>query len=49
MSVTATTNLIEPHGGKLVDRTGPRPGGIEKLEQLQLTSRCSQTSTEALT
>ena len=34
VSVIETTQLIEPHGGKLVDRTGPRPDGVEKLEQL---------------
>jgi hypothetical protein len=39
VSVVETTQLIEPHGGKLVDRTGPRPDGLEKLEQLALTSR----------
>ena len=39
MTVAETTQLIEPHGGKLVDRTGPRPDGIERLEQLPLTSR----------
>ena len=39
MSVTTATHLIEPHGGKLVDRTGSRPDGIERLEQLQLTPR----------
>ncbi len=39
MTVAATTQLIEPHGGKLVDRTGPRPDGIERLEQIPLTSR----------
>ena len=39
MSVTTATHLIEPHGGKLVDRTGPRPDGIERLEQIPLTSR----------
>jgi sulfate adenylyltransferase len=39
MSVAETTQLIEPHGGKLVDRTGPRPDGIERLEQIPLTSR----------
>jgi sulfate adenylyltransferase len=37
--VVETTQLIEPHGGKLVDRTGPRPDGIERLEQIPLTSR----------
>jgi sulfate adenylyltransferase len=39
VSVTTATHLIEPHGGKLVDRTGPRPDGVERLEQLELTSR----------
>jgi sulfate adenylyltransferase len=39
MKTAETTQLIEPHGGKLVDRTGPRPGGIERLEQIPLTSR----------
>ena len=39
MSVTTATHLIEPPGGKLVDRTGPRPDGVERLEQLELTSR----------
>jgi sulfate adenylyltransferase len=39
MTVQETTQLIEPHGGKLVDRTGPRPEGIERLEQIPLTSR----------
>jgi sulfate adenylyltransferase len=39
MTVAETTQLIEPHGGKLVDRTGPRPEGIERLEQIPLTSR----------
>ena len=39
MSVAETTQLIEPHGGKLVDRTGSRPDGVEQLEQLALTPR----------
>jgi sulfate adenylyltransferase len=39
MKTAETTQLIEPHGGKLVDRTGPRPDGIERLEQIRLTSR----------
>ncbi len=39
MTVVETAQLIEPHGGKLVDRTGPRPEGIERLEQIPLTSR----------
>jgi sulfate adenylyltransferase len=37
--VVEATQLIEPHGGKLVDRTGPRPDGIDRLEQIPLTSR----------
>jgi len=39
VSVTTASHLTEPHGGKLVDRTGPRPDGVERLEQLELTSR----------
>jgi sulfate adenylyltransferase len=31
--------LISPHGGKLVDRTGARPDGVDRLERLPLTSR----------
>ena len=38
-TATEQQHLIEPHGGKLVDRTGPRPDGVEQLEQLALTSR----------
>src|SRR2546421_5960233 len=39
MSLTETQALIAPHGGRLVDRTGPRPDGVERLEQIPLTSR----------
>jgi sulfate adenylyltransferase len=39
MTVVETTHLIEPHGGKLVDRTGLRPDGIDRLEQIPLTPR----------
>ncbi|MDP9231220.1 MAG: hypothetical protein M3O73_00455, partial [Actinomycetota bacterium] len=39
MKTAETTQLTEPHGGKLVDRTGPRPDGIDRLEQIPLTSR----------
>jgi len=39
VSATQTQTLIEPHGGKLVDRTGPRPDGVDRLEQVPLTSR----------
>jgi sulfate adenylyltransferase len=35
----ATDRLISPHGGKLVDRTGERLDGVERLESLTLTSR----------
>jgi sulfate adenylyltransferase len=39
VTVVETQTLIAPHGGKLVDRTGPRPDGVERLEQIELTSR----------
>src|SRR5215204_26609 len=39
MKTTETAQLIEPHGGKLVERTGARPEGIDRLEQIPLTSR----------
>ncbi|HEY6149635.1 MAG TPA: sulfate adenylyltransferase [Gaiellaceae bacterium] len=39
MSVTETRELIAPHGGKLIDRVAPRPDGVERLEQIELTSR----------
>ena len=40
VSVTVTqTGLIRPHGGELVDRTGERPGDLDRLEVLTLTSR----------
>ncbi len=39
MTVVETASLIAPHGGRLVDRIGPRPGGVERLEQIPLTSR----------
>jgi sulfate adenylyltransferase len=39
VSVTETQTLIDPHGGKLVDRTGERPDGVDGLEQIPLTSR----------
>jgi sulfate adenylyltransferase len=35
----ATERLIRPHGGELVDRTGPRPEGVETLETFRLTAR----------
>jgi sulfate adenylyltransferase len=39
VSVTETRELIAPHGGKLIDRVAPRPDGVERLEQIELTSR----------
>jgi sulfate adenylyltransferase len=36
---TVLTTLIAPHGGKLVDRIGERPGDLEGLEVVTLTSR----------
>ena len=40
VTVTVTgTGLVEPHGGSLVDRTGPRPGDLESLEVVTLTAR----------
>jgi sulfate adenylyltransferase len=39
--LTATTEaqLIQPHGGELVDRAGERPGDLDGLETVRLTSR----------
>src|SRR4029453_9599639 len=39
VTVTATGQLIAPHGGELVDRTGPRPDDVEQLEVVTLPSR----------
>ena len=39
MTIAATERLIRPHGGVLVDRTGERPDGVERLERLELTAR----------
>jgi sulfate adenylyltransferase len=39
VTVLETAQLIEPHGGRLVDRSGPRPDGVERLEQIALTPR----------
>jgi sulfate adenylyltransferase len=39
VSVVATTGLIAPHGGKLVDRTGERPDDLDSLPVVTLTSR----------
>ncbi len=39
MTVVEQHALIEPHGGRLVDRTAPRPNGVDRLEQVPLTPR----------
>jgi sulfate adenylyltransferase len=39
VTVVETAQLIAPHGGKLVDRSGLRPDGLERLELIPLTSR----------
>ena len=39
MTATATAQLISPHGGALVDRTGERPDDVDALEPIPLTSR----------
>ncbi len=39
MTVVAEERLIRPHGGVLVDCTGERPPGLERLERVSLTPR----------
>jgi sulfate adenylyltransferase len=39
VTAVATERLIRPHGGVLVDRTGPRPDGLDAIEALRLTPR----------
>jgi sulfate adenylyltransferase len=39
LTATAEAQLIRPHGGELVDRTGERPDDLDALETVQLTSR----------
>ena len=39
MSVATEPQLISPHGGELVDRTGSRPDDLDSLEVINLTSR----------
>jgi sulfate adenylyltransferase len=39
MSLATESQLIAPHGGELVDRTGPRPDGVDALETVRLTPR----------
>jgi sulfate adenylyltransferase len=36
---SGTAALIRPHGGELVDRSGPRPEGVDALEVVRLTAR----------
>jgi len=36
---SALNMLIKPHGGELVERKGPRPGGVEALEKVTISSR----------
>ena len=39
MTATAEAQLIQPHGGELVDRSGERPDDLDSLETVRLTSR----------
>ncbi len=39
MAVATEKQLIAPHGGRLVDRTGERPDGLDRLETVTLTPR----------
>jgi sulfate adenylyltransferase len=36
---SALDRLIKPHGGELVNRSGPRPGDVESLETVTISSR----------
>ena len=36
---SALDRLIKPHGGELVNRTGPRPDDVEALETVSISSR----------
>ncbi len=38
-AVAAAHKLIRPHGGRLIDRTGDRPSGVDSLERVALTAR----------
>ena len=48
LTAVAEANLIRPHGGELVDRTGERPEGVDELETVRShrvrppTSTCSR-------
>jgi sulfate adenylyltransferase len=39
MTEVTSSKLLRPHGGELVDRTGPAPDDLENLESLHLTQR----------
>jgi sulfate adenylyltransferase len=39
MTVLGSERLVDPHGGRLVDRTGSRPEGVERLERIVLSER----------
>jgi sulfate adenylyltransferase len=39
VSVVTESSLIAPHGGTLVDRSGPRPDDLDSLEVVTLTPR----------
>ena len=39
MSTLTADQLIQPHGGELVERTGERPGDVESLETVTLSPR----------
>jgi sulfate adenylyltransferase len=39
MSATAEAQLIQPHGGALVERSGERPDDLDSLETVRLTPR----------
>jgi len=39
VTAVVTDHLIAPHGGVLVDRTGPPPDDLDRLERVTLTSR----------
>jgi sulfate adenylyltransferase len=39
VSLAVESQLVAPHGGELVERTGERPDGVEELETIRLTPR----------
>jgi sulfate adenylyltransferase len=38
-TTVGTDHLIKPHGGQLLERTGPRPEGVDDLPAIRLTPR----------